>query len=128
MKEVFDAADAELASMPKNSSQDYAKLLEEFVLQGLIKLSDDEVVVRCRAEDLAAVRDVLPSASESYISKTGKPVSVTVDEDTFLSEKCTGGIALLSAGGRIMVENTFESRLEIAYQQNLPAIRGVLFA
>jgi len=39
----------------------------------------------------------------------------------------TGGVTLFSNGGRVMLENTFESRLEIAYQQNLPIIRSMLF-
>lgn len=39
----------------------------------------------------------------------------------------TGGVTLFSNGGRVMLENTFESRLEIAYQQNLPFIRSMLF-
>lgn len=128
LREVFEEADAELAAMAKNSPSDYAKMLGELVLQGLLKLGDSEVVIRCRIDDVASVRDALPAAAESYTIKTGKPVSVSVDEDTYLSENCTGGITLLSEGGRIVVENTFESRLEIAYQQNLPAIRGVLFA
>lgn len=36
-------------------------------------------------------------------------------------------MTLFSNGGRVMLENTFESRLEIAYQQNLPVIRSMLF-
>lgn len=39
----------------------------------------------------------------------------------------TGGVTLFTNGGRVMLENTFESRLEIAYQQNLPIIRSMLF-
>lgn len=41
--------------------------------------------------------------------------------------RSTGGVTLFSNGGRVMLENTFESRLEIAYQQNLPSIRNMLF-
>mmetsp|Transcript_13643 Transcript_13643/g.34749 ORF Transcript_13643/g.34749 Transcript_13643/m.34749 type:complete len:84 (-) Transcript_13643:1770-2021(-) len=46
----------------------------------------------------------------------------------FFFPRCsTGGVTLFSHGGRIMLENTFESRLEIAYQQNLPILRTVIF-
>lgn len=44
-----------------------------------------------------------------------------------LIHRSTGGVTLFTNGGRVMLENTFESRLEIAYQQNLPVIRSMLF-
>lgn len=39
-----------------------------------------------------------------------------------------GGLVLTSADGRIVLSNTLDDRLRIAFQDNLPAIRKKLFA
>jgi V-type H+-transporting ATPase subunit E len=127
LREVYDEADAALATLATGKPEEYSSLLSSMVLQGLIKLSDEEVIVRCRKADLDIVREALPAVAEEYISKTGNPLTVNVDSKIFLAANCTGGVSLLSEGGRILVENTFESRLDIAYNQNLPAIRKILF-
>ena len=38
-----------------------------------------------------------------------------------------GGVVVTSTDGRVVCNNTLDARLEIAYQQNLPAVRAVLF-
>jgi V-type H+-transporting ATPase subunit E len=128
LNDVFAEADKALSKLAEDKPAEYATLLRDVILQGLIKLRDEEVVVRCRKADVALVRDALPAVAETYISKTGSPLTVSVDEDVFLPETCSGGVTLLSGGGRIVVENTFQSRLQIAYEQNLPVIRSVLFS
>jgi V-type H+-transporting ATPase subunit E len=127
LNDVYAAAVARLAKLAEEESEEYAALVGDMILQGLIKLNDEEVTVRCRKGDMEMVSDAIPAVSESYISKTGNPLALRLDEDKFLPEDCAGGVSLLSAGGRIIVENTFESRLQVAYQQNLPLIRAVLF-
>mmetsp|Transcript_48770 Transcript_48770/g.119431 ORF Transcript_48770/g.119431 Transcript_48770/m.119431 type:complete len:221 (-) Transcript_48770:152-814(-) len=127
LREIYDETDKRIASIAAQTPKQYNQLLRDIVLQGLLALSDDEVVVRCRQADIGVVETVLPQVASDYSAKTGKAVAVTVDTKTFLSDNCTGGVTLFSEGGKIMLENTFESRLEIAYQQNLPTIRGSLF-
>lgn len=127
LRDTYEEAEKKLAEVSKMDPAAYAKLLEQLVLQGLITLQDSEVTVRCRAADKDIVHNAIPSVSEEYVAKTNAPVTVTVDSSTFLSDSCVGGIVLLSQGGSILVDNTFESRLEIAYSQNLPQIRQLLF-
>ena len=127
LRESYAETEQKLASVPKSDPEKYAKLLGGFVLQGLMALKDSEVTVRCRREDVSVVKNVIPSVSEEYVAKTNAPVTVTVDEGTFLSDSCIGGVVMLSQGGSIVVDNTFESRLDIAYNQNLPTIRKMLF-
>mmetsp|Transcript_13644 Transcript_13644/g.34754 ORF Transcript_13644/g.34754 Transcript_13644/m.34754 type:complete len:120 (-) Transcript_13644:1770-2129(-) len=106
----------------------YRQFIEGVVLQGLLALADSVVVVRCRQEDVGVVREVVEVVAGRYREKSGgKEVKLSVDDKDFLSSNCTGGVTLFSHGGRIMLENTFESRLEIAYQQNLPILRTVIF-
>ena len=100
------------------------------------------------------VKGALEPAKAKFQKQFGKPApTLTVDEKTFLSppptgndeveswcvcaggpENCTtisprslGGVALLSASGKITCSNTLDDRLRIAYSQNLPAVREALF-
>lgn len=127
LQETYDQAAKNLASLPNDDSDAYRSILHNLIHQGLVVLSDTNVIVRCRRADVELVDSILPSVTEQYVAATNSPVTVNLDRDTFLADSCTGGIVLISQGGTIVVENTFESRLEIAYQQNLPKIREVMF-
>lgn len=127
LQETYDEAAKKLAEIPSSDSDAYGRILQALILQGLIVLSDSDVVVRCRRSDVEIIDDMLPSVTEDYVSSTNSPVTVVLDRDTYLADSCSGGVVLLSQNGTIVVENTFESRLEIAYQQNLPQIRSIMF-
>lgn len=126
LQETYDQAAVDLAEAT-NDSAAYTEILKNLILQGLLVLSDNEVVVRCRSADIEIIDSVVPAAQEEYVGKSSSPVTVKVDRDSFLPDSCSGGVVLSSKGGNIVVENTFESRLEIAYQQNLPSIRKIMF-
>lgn len=127
LQETMVAASKKLSAIPAADPATYKNILNALVMQGLVVLADADVVVRCRAADVEVVDALLPSVTEEYVATSGSPVTVNLDRDTFLADSCTGGVVLLSRGGTIVVENTFESRLEIAYQQNLPKIRDMMF-
>lgn len=114
-------------------------------------------MVRCRKVDLDVVKSTLEPAKAKYQKEFGKPApTLTVDEKTFLPPPPSGndeleswcvmlsshhrlsyyvhtpvhslgGVALLSASGKITCSNTLDDRLRIAYSQNLPAVREALF-
>lgn len=126
LQETYDEAGKALAQVSEDEEL-YAQIVRNLILQGLIVLNDADVVIRCRAADLSLIDDLLPGVTEDYVAATNSPVTVNVDQDTLLADSCAGGVVLLSQGGTIVVENTFESRLEIAYQQNLPKIRQTMF-
>lgn len=127
LQETYDQAAKDLAALPDSDPSGYQGILKALVQQGLIVLADTDVVIRCRRADVEIIESIIPSVTEEYVASTSNPVTVNLDRDTYLADSCTGGVVLLSQGGTIVVENTFESRLEIAYQQNLPKIRTVMF-
>jgi V-type H+-transporting ATPase subunit E len=127
LQKAYATAAKSLRDVGADKSEEYERMLFDLVLQGLIKMNDTEVLVRCRKEDLDLVHDILPAIPEAYLAATGVPVDLKLDKEKFLPEECGGGIVLLSKGGRILLENTFQSRLDISYQQNLPTIRKMLF-
>lgn len=126
LKESLEDAEKKLQALSDDSST-YEQLVANLIFQGLLMMRDDKVVVRCRKTDVEIVDSVLESVSEKYLGKVNEPVNIVSDKTTYLSDACTGGVVLFSQGGTIQVDNTFESRLEIAYSQNLPEIRKMLF-
>jgi V-type H+-transporting ATPase subunit E len=131
-----DAAEKQLRSVSLDDD-DYPSLLEALILQGLLRLSESAVQLRCREQDLDYVKSVVNSAANSYAKKTGAdPPEVFVDEKHFLpgppkegqhGSTCTGGVVLATKDGRIVLENTLDARLEVVFKQQLPEIRKRLF-
>jgi vacuolar-type H+-ATPase subunit E/Vma4 len=100
-------------------------------------LVEREVSVRVRKQDLSLVEVAIKSASAAFKEKFGYEVHVTIDSDKFLPDArylkiqllidlqfySAGGVILLANNGKIQVKNTLESRLDLAAEAMLPAIR-----
>eukprot|EP00736_Rhodelphis_marinus_P008478 Rmarinus@m.20349 len=116
----------------------YSKLLHQLIVEGLATLEEKrKVLIRIRQQDQKLVKQVLDGAVNEYKKSAGCPdLDVSVDSQKFLppgkaqakgGKSCAGGILLLGAGGKISCSNTLDSRLEIAFEGLLPAIREKLF-
>ncbi|GAQ80593.1 Vacuolar H+-ATPase V1 sector subunit E [Klebsormidium nitens] len=135
VKSVKEQADKQLATVGTGDS--YKNLLQGLILQGLLRLEEESVQLRCREADLKVVQSVLDPAKKAYAEKTGKKAtSINVDSSTFLppapksgshDPACSGGIVIASKDGKIVCNNTLDARLEISFNQNLPAIRKAMF-
>jgi V-type H+-transporting ATPase subunit E len=55
-----------LVKLQKQKPDDYRRLLKELILQGLIKLMEPEVNIRCRKSDFAIVERVMDEAAAEY--------------------------------------------------------------
>jgi len=105
----------------------YKKLLEGLIVQGLYQLIEENVTIRCRQKDVSHVEDVLEKAIANFRTATKRDTKVTIDKVNFLSPDLAGGVELVAQNGRIKVENTLESRLELLSQQMLPELKEMLF-
>ena len=119
-----------LAKFCKESG--YESFVKQLIIEGIIKIEEAEVEVQCRASDEATVKKVLSSAVSEFhesMKKAGHSPNCKVTIcDTKLPEDATvGGVVLVAQGFRVMVDNTVEERLEIAYKDQLPQIKAVLF-
>jgi len=128
-------AHKKLGNVSKDANS-YKKLVEGLITQGLLKLQEPKVSIICRKQDLSLVQGVLTSSVAEYTKKSGKKVDCTVDSINFLppgpvdgssADFCSGGIVLSSNEGRIICSNTLDDRLFMAFEQNLPDIRTLLF-
>jgi len=115
--------------------QNYPQLLQKLIVQGLIKIEENEVLVFCRAEDILTVKKVLPGAVKEYVEIMKRESGVTLtpkvtlseDKATCLGNDSHGGILLTALNGKIKCDNTMASRLNLVYNELLPSIRAILF-
>jgi len=129
-------AHKKLAAISRDTTT-YKKLLQDLIVQGLIKLEEPQATVVCRKQDLSLVQEVIKSAAAEYTQKSGKQLELGIettrflppgpDETGSLDDSCSGGILLNSNQGRIICSNTLDDRLHMAFDQQLPVIREILY-
>eukprot|EP01121_Diplochlamys_sp_Union-15-3_P013417 TRINITY_DN415_c0_g1_i2.p1 TRINITY_DN415_c0_g1~~TRINITY_DN415_c0_g1_i2.p1 ORF type:complete len:246 (+),score=60.48 TRINITY_DN415_c0_g1_i2:58-795(+) len=137
---LFNEAKHKLVAISKNETE-YRPLLKKLILQGLYKLGETSVELRLRSEDNALASSLLDEIKKEYNTKTGKEVKISFsdtnplpsgpsakDLDDDEAHYCTGGVILSCRDGKIVINNTLDARLELAYGASLPAIRKILFS
>jgi V-type H+-transporting ATPase subunit E len=122
-----------------HNHHEYKNLLKELIVQGLLRLKEPAVLLRCRKEDHHHVESVLHSAKNEYASKANvHEPEIIVDHSVYLPPApsddddahghfCSGGVVLASRDGKIVCENTLDARLEVVFRKKLPEIRKLLF-
>lgn len=113
----------------------YPQLLQKLIVQGLIKIEEMQVMVYCRAQDVATVEKILPAAVTEYVDILKRESGVTLkpkltinpNRAQDLKEDSYGGVLLTALNGKIHCDNTMSSRLELVYEELLPSIRAILF-
>lgn len=115
--------------------QNYPQLLQKLIVQGLIKIEENEVTVYCRSADVKTVESILPAAVKEYVDIMKRESGVTLepivklntDRSKDLGESSYGGVCLTALLGKIVCDNTMSSRLNLVYEELLPSIRAILF-
>eukprot|EP00850_Spirogloea_muscicola_P001431 SM000005S17228 [mRNA] locus=s5:920100:921510:+ [translate_table: standard] len=135
VRHMKEEAEKKLQTVADDSDA-YGRLLKGLILQGLDRLSESAVQLRCREVDLKLVQAAVQAAKADYASaKMTEPPSIAVDTTNFLAPSsiggagtsCSGGVVMASKDGKIVCINTLDARLDIVYKQNLPAIRKQMF-
>eukprot|EP00695_Tsukubamonas_globosa_P002110 TRINITY_DN320_c0_g1_i3.p1 TRINITY_DN320_c0_g1~~TRINITY_DN320_c0_g1_i3.p1 ORF type:complete len:244 (-),score=135.32 TRINITY_DN320_c0_g1_i3:115-774(-) len=126
LTELVADAQKQLAHITANR-EGYKNLLRSLIVQGALKLNEPRVTVACRAVDRDLVQSVIASAAAEYQAKCGKPVDISIDTRTVLAPECSGGVVMAGFNGKIRLDNTLDTRLELAYEGLLPEIRTRLF-
>jgi len=113
--------------------------ITKLIAQGLLMLLEDEVQVRCRAQDDALVAGCIADAVKEYSAlvqkETGvtKTVKVSLDKANKLPPlsscppSCLGGVVLACASSTITIDNTIDARISLLMEQAKPNIRKLLF-
>lgn len=85
------------------------------------------VGIRIREKDVHLVQSMLPTLESEYKSISGKEVHLKIDTEGHLPAESCGGIDLFAQRGKIKINNTLESRLELISSQLVPETRIALF-
>ena len=81
--------------MSKISNAEYKRVLQDLIVQGMIKLLEDEVIVRCREEDKDYIESILPQCekrfSEFMLSQTEREYTTKLVIDDRLNLTAENG-------------------------------------
>lgn len=111
---------------------EYPNFLKKLIIQGLIKIEESTVEIQARAEDKAIVQRVLPEAIQEFrqiMTSAGHTVNpkVTISDTPLSNKVCNGGVILTALDTRIVLNQTVDERLLIAYTDLMPSVRKGLF-
>lgn len=110
----------------------YAELLTALIVQAMLKLVEKSIKLRVKEEDKDVAEGVLSSAMETYsqvmLRDTGLSLKCKLQLDKeFLPKTSAGGVMLLAHKRKIVVDNTLDRRLDLAFDELKPVLREYLF-
>jgi V-type H+-transporting ATPase subunit E len=122
-----------------SSNAQYQQLILHLLVEGLLRMQEKKVTVRCREMDRKIVEPMLPQAVTMFQDLVKARAGVDFKTSLVLSDEhldgppregykgCCGGVVLTARNGRIILRNTFDSRLDVAFYCLKPALRGLCF-
>lgn len=128
---VFGASQQKLKGLSKG--QKYKELLQKLIVQGLIKLLEEDVKIKCRKSDVPLVKSISGAAVKEYQDIMKKQCrkdmicNIRIDEKAFVKEDSAGGVILWGHHNKIGCDNTLDTRLRLAFDDLKPVVRAVLF-
>ena len=145
VQKVKDDALNHLKQQIASNASGYEKLMTQILVESITKLNEKNITVECLPRDTELVTKLLPVALTAYKEKVqaqhkedpmkyqtqleiSKSCSISLDGSRPLSEKSyIGGVKCVGLNGRIVCDNTLNTRLELAAEALLPTIRSSLF-
>lgn len=126
LNDVFTQAGEKLSDITKDKKK-YTALLEGLIEEGAFALMEDTIYVRAKESDIPLVNDAKSAVAKVYKEKSGKDLTIEIDEKNPLPANIAGGVVVAGSGGKIDVNNTLEERLKLLSEEALPAIRLTIF-
>merc|ERR1712166_238410 len=148
LAKIKEEARERVSKLSTNAAM-YKPFLQSLIMEALVRINEPIVQIICRKEDLALVQSVAGPARDAfvaaakaskfdYLEDVKKSCTVTVIDSAFLPEgpekvaskelpSCCGGIVAVNQKNNISCSNTLDSRLDIAFEEQLPAVRKMLF-
>lgn len=120
----------------------YPDLVRLMIVEACMRITEEEVFVQCRKEDEAIVKAQLRAAEQTYkdvmknASGKAQKLKLALDTKDYLAPapskgsqgaSCRGGIVLHACNKKIICRNTLDSRLDLAFTNLKPQVRGLLF-
>lgn len=146
VEELKKQTKAQIREKMKSDSSAYEQLMEDLMVQGLIKMMEAKLYIRCRECDVSVLQGVQSSAIAKYremmvkevkrfegMSPDDIPCELIYDKNYLDSVEdnemngIIGGFKMFGKGGRIVCSQTIDDRIDLCFQAAIPAIRHMLF-
>ncbi|KDO20737.1 ATP synthase subunit [Saprolegnia parasitica CBS 223.65] len=113
----------------------YRTLLRDLSVQGLIKLHETEVMLAVRSKDVHMIESLVPEIAANYAAIMKQEAGVDMhtkltvckDEKLMPPSHSAGGVTLVAKNGKIVCDNTLDTRLMTVNYDEKPTIRKMLF-
>ena len=111
----------------------YSNLLKSLMVQGMIRLLEKKIFIKCREEDKDLVQGLLADAKKEYRefmkNKINKEptIELEITDKTYLNDKDIGGIVLYCNHFKIVLDNSLKARLDLCFDESKPYIRKNMF-
>ena len=76
IQKLYKEAQLKMVQEMKKDTVKYKELLKDCILQGLIKLMEPEVMIKCRKSDESLVKSVMSQAGDEYKALMKKEVKI----------------------------------------------------
>jgi len=131
---IRDETQQQLIELFNKDRNIYKDLVKKMICQGLIKLMEKEVQIRCRKEDVEYIEPILGEAGQMFKDIIKKetnvdfPINLVLDKNNYLENTTKiGGIILAAFRGKILCTNTIDNRLDLTFAESIPDLRRILF-
>lgn len=86
IRTVLEEAKQKLIAITKDPSQ-YQTVMTKLISQGLCLLTEKDITIRCRQQDVTLVQNCINTAVDEYKGLTKKNCNVTLDQSSFLGDE-----------------------------------------
>lgn len=134
IEELKKQTKSQIKDKMKSDQSAYKKLLEDLLVQGLIKMMEAKLYIRCRESDKSLIESVKKAAIDRYTNLVVKevkrfkgksaseiPCEIIID-GTYLESiednptaGIIGGFKLYAKKGRIVCSQTIDDRIELCF-------------
>jgi V-type H+-transporting ATPase subunit E len=128
--EIRESMVKKLRETMKSDRKRYLETVKNLILQGMIKLLEPSLQIKCRKDDLNDIKGMLKDLETKYhkymteqTKRDEYSCTLTVLDDTFLTDdkdQGCGGIILYTENSRIVCPNTLINRLDLSFEELLP--------
>ncbi|OQR83935.1 V-type proton ATPase subunit E [Achlya hypogyna] len=134
LQSLITEGKARCAEVAQNESF-YRTILRDLAVQGLIKLHETEVMLVVRSKDVHTIEALIPEIQANYAAIMKQEAGIDMhtkltvckDEKQMLSAHSSGGVTLVAHKGKIVCDNTLDTRLMQVNYDEKPTIRKMLF-
>jgi V-type H+-transporting ATPase subunit E len=114
-----------------SKGQNYKQFMKLLIVEGLLRMFEPIVRVRCRVEDEKLVASVLGECTAQYQQlikeKTNVDVPLKLTLDASYLQNSSGGVWLIAKDSKLILRNTLESRVNLGFEALKPQVAEIIF-